>query len=162
MKGRSYGKQVARRLLTSLLGIAACLAVTAQPAFPEEGSPVSSGPTQAGSGTSVPQPPADKPAAVPEDASGMRVHVDPQTGAILPEPAPGTRPLQLTPQEQNTLSTSHEGLVEVPSPLPGGGVKLDLQGRFQSPLIGTIDANGKVKIEHLGEPHETHESGEKK
>jgi hypothetical protein len=44
--------------------------------------------------------------------------------------------------------------VEVPNPVPGGGVKLDLQGRFQSPLIGTIDANGKVKMHHRGEPPE--------
>jgi len=41
--------------------------------------------------------------------------------------------------------------VEVPSPVPGGGVKVDLHGRFQSPLIVTIDANGKVKTQHLGE-----------
>ena len=162
MKARSYGMQVTRRLLTSVLGVAACFAVTAQPAFTEDGPLVSSWQTQIGSGTSVPQPSAEKPAAVPEVASGMRVHIDPKTGAILREPAPGTVPLQLTPQEQNALSTSHQGLVEVPSSLPGGGVKVDLQGRFQSPLIGTIDANGKVRMQHLGEQHESHESGEKK
>jgi hypothetical protein len=38
--------------------------------------------------------------------------------------------------------------------VPGGGVRIDLQGRFQSPLIGTIGTDGKVKIEHLGEQHE--------
>ena len=27
-----------------------------------------------------------------------------------------------------------------------------LKGRFQSPLVGTIDANGKTKLQHLGEP----------
>ena len=160
MKGRRYGKQVTRRLLTSLLGVAACFAVTA-PAFSEEGSPFSSGETQTGSGTSVPQPPAEKPAAVPEGAAGMKVYIDPKTGAILREPAPGTVPLQLTPREQNALSTSHQGLVEVPSSVPGGGVKLDLQGRFQSPLFVTIDANGKVKMQHLDEPHENHVSHDK-
>ena len=44
---------------------------------------------------------------------------------------------------------------EVPSSVPGGGVKVDLQGRFQSPLVGTIDADGKVKMQHLDEPHES-------
>jgi hypothetical protein len=83
------------------------------------------------------------------------IYIDPQTGAILPEPAPGSVPLQLSPQQQNAFSTSHEGLVEVPSAVPGGGFKLDLQGRFQSPLIGTVDANGKVRIHHLGEPPES-------
>jgi hypothetical protein len=79
----------------------------------------------------------------------MTIHVDPQTGAILKEPAPGTVPLPLTPQLQNALSTSHQGLVEAPGAVPGGGVKLDLQGRFQSPLIVTIDSDGKVTMQHL-------------
>ena len=162
MKARNHGKQVMRRLLTSFFGVTACFGVTAQPAFPQEGPRVPSGQTQTGSGASVAQPSAEKPAAVPEAASGMRIHIDPSTGRILREPAPGTVPLQLTPQEQNALSTSHEGLVQVPSQVPGGGVKLDLQGRFQSPLIGTIDANGKVKMQHLGEPHEILKSDDKK
>jgi hypothetical protein len=34
---------------------------------------------------------------------------------------------------------------------PGGGVKVDLQGRFQSPLFATVDANGKIKVHHLRE-----------
>jgi hypothetical protein len=99
------------------------------------------------------------PDAVPAGATGMKVYIDPQTGAILSEPAPGSVPLQMSPQEQNALSTSSQDLVQIPSSEPGGGVKLDLQGRFQSPLIATIDANGKVKIEHLGEMPE---SGDKK
>jgi hypothetical protein len=41
--------------------------------------------------------------------------------------------------------------VEIPSVVPGGGVKVDLQGRFRSPLLVTIDANGKAKMQHLDE-----------
>jgi hypothetical protein len=67
--------------------------------------------------------------------------------------------LQLSPQLQNALSTSHDGLVEVPSPLPGGGIRVDLQGRFQNPLFVTIDADGNAKILHL---HEIPESGDEK
>jgi hypothetical protein len=97
-------------------------------------------------------------AGVPEGAAGMTIHVDPQTGAILKEPAPGAVPLQLTPQLRNSLSTSHQGLVETPSAAPGGGIKLDLQGRFQNPLIVTTDANGKLKMQHLDEtPAVVHE-----
>jgi hypothetical protein len=79
----------------------------------------------------------------------MTVYIDPQTGAIRPSPAPGTVPLVLSPRDANAMRTDTEGLVEVPSSVPGGGVKLDLQGRFQSPLVGTIDADGKVRIQHL-------------
>lgn len=151
-----------RNLLAGLFSVGVCFVVAERPAFSEESAPVSSAQTQTGSDASVPQPPAEKPAAVNEGTPGMKVYIDPRTGRILTEPPPGTAPLQLTPNEQNALSTSHQGLVEVPSSSPGGGVKLDLQGRFQSPLIGTIDANGKVKIQHLGEQHERHESGDKK
>jgi len=35
--------------------------------------------------------------------------------------------------------------------VPGGGVKVDLQGRFRSPLIATVGADGKLKTQHLGE-----------
>jgi|SRR5262245_30726626 len=142
-------KWVPRRLLTSLLAVTACSLVAAQRAFPADDPPA---PTPAGPGTGVSQPSAQKPTAVPDGAPGLTVYIDPQTGAIRQDPAPGTTPLQLTPQEQNALSTSHQDLVQVPSPEPGGGVKLDLQGRFQSPLIVTIDANGKLKMQHLGDP----------
>jgi len=117
-------------------------AVAAQPAFPGEAPP-----------------PAETPHAVPETAPGMTIYIDPQTGAILRQPAPGTVPLQLTPQLQNALSTSHQGLLETPGPVSGGGVKVDLQGRFRSPLFVTIDANGKVKMRHLDEAPE---AGDKK
>jgi hypothetical protein len=126
MKVQKRGRQIARRLLASLLGIAACFAVTAQPAFAQDAAP----------------------------QGGMTVHIDPRTGEILKAPAPGSVPLQLSPREQNALSTSHEGLVQVPSTVPGGGVKLDLQGRFQSPLIATVGEDGKVRMQHLGEPVE--------
>jgi hypothetical protein len=89
---------------------------------------------------------------VVKSEGGLLIHVDPRTGAILKEPAPGSVPLLVSPQFLNSISTSHQGLVEALSSVPGGGVKLDLQGRFQSPLIATVDAEGKVKIQHLEPP----------
>jgi hypothetical protein len=82
----------------------------------------------------------------------MMIYLDPQTGAILKEPPPGSVPLPLSERERNALSTSHDGLVQVPSALPGGGVKIDLQGRFQKPLVATVDANGKFKTQRSGAP----------
>jgi hypothetical protein len=152
-------KRVTQGLLMGLLVAGIGGAVTAQPAFPGETQPAPSDQTQTRSGASAGQPPAKTPDAVPGRAPGMMIHIDPTTGAILKEPAPGTVPLQLTPQLQNALSTSHQGLVETPGTVPGGGVKVDLQGRFQSPLVVTIDADGKVKMQHLDE---TPESGDKK
>lgn len=123
MEGSGYGKRIARKLW-SLLGVAACFSMTAAP------------PASAQVGA---QPP-------------LTVHVDPQTGRVLGAPAPGTQPLELSAEIQNALSTSHEGLNEVPGTEPGGGMKLDLQGRFQSPLLATTDAQGRTRIRHLQLP----------
>jgi hypothetical protein len=128
-----------------------------QPASPGESQQAPSEQTGTWPGASLPQQLAGKPTAENSGASGMMIYIDPQTGAILQEPAPGTVPLQLTPQFQNAFSTSHQGLVEVPSAVPGGGVEVDLQGRFQHPFIATIDANGKLKMQHL---HELPQSGD--
>jgi hypothetical protein len=140
------GDQVTRGLKTFLLGVGFCFILAVHAASPEELRP------QARAATSGPQPLAQKPATVPEGAPGMIIHIDPQTGELRRTPAPGTVPLQLSPQERNAFSTSHQGLLEVPSSVPGGGVKLDLQGRFHSPLAVTIGPDGKLKMQHLGEP----------
>ena len=155
MNGRTYRTSVTLRLLTSLLGTGACLAVAAQPAFPGDSPSASSEQTQPEAGASVPQLPAEKPAAIPGSTAGMMIHVDPQTGEILREPASGTMPLPLPSTLRRALSTSHQGLLETPSLVPGGGVKVDLQGRFQSPLFATIDASGKLKLQHLREMPES-------
>jgi hypothetical protein len=77
----------------------------------------------------------------------MRIYLDPETGEPRDLPTEAMDQVSLPPDD--ALSTSSEGLVETPSPVPGGGVKLDLQGRFRSPLIATRDAKGKVTIQHL-------------
>jgi hypothetical protein len=81
-------------------------------------------------------------------SGGMRVHIDPQTGRFTTKPGAGI-PMQLSPAEVNALSTSHHGLVEALSPRQRGGVFINLQGRFQSPLVATVDEAGKVTIRHL-------------
>jgi len=99
-----------------------------------------------------------RPMAGPESApapaapgAGMTIHLDPQTGALA-KPRPGLHLLPLSPAEANALSTSHVGLVEAASPVPGGGVIVDLLGRFRSPLVGTVGADGAVTIRHLDGP----------
>jgi hypothetical protein len=125
MERSGYGTRIARKLW-GLLGVAACFSMTATP-----------------------------PASAQADAPPpLTVHIDPQTGRILAAPAPGTQPLELSPEIRNSLSTSHEGLKEVPGAEPGGGMKLDLMGRFRSPLLATTDAEGKTKLRHLHVPPE--------
>ena len=101
--------------------------------------------------TILPQSPAGQPGA-----AGMVVHIDPQTGAVLSGPAPGSVPLFMSAEEQNAFSTSHQGLVEVQADVPGGGFKLDLQGRFQSPLFVTVQPDSESSIQHLGEEPGAH------
>ena len=153
MKRFTHRSKIAPGLLMGLLALIAWLVMAGQPAAAEEGQAASPGPPQTGSNAGASQPPA----AIPKGGSGMNIYIDPSTGAILPGPAHGAVPLQLTPELQNALSTSHEGLVETPT--ADGSVKVDLQGRFQSPLAATIDANGNLRIQHL---HEMPEAGHTK
>lgn len=88
----------------------------------------------------------------PVQNQGMTVEVDPSTGKIIP---PRTLP-PLSPAEQNSLSTSSEGLQEAPGTSPAGGYKLDLKGRFQSPLMATVGPDGKAVVQHLESDAHSH------
>jgi hypothetical protein len=49
------------------------------------------------------------------------------------------------PAVDPALSTSSAGLAEEPA--PGGGVMVDLRGRFRSEVGSTVDADGGVRTE---------------
>lgn len=134
-------------LLTNLLVVGACFVLGMQPAVSGEVTDPGSG-YAPGLGAPAPTSPDSASANAPAGATGMKIHIDPQTGQLTKEQAAQV-PLQLSPGEENALSTSHQGLVESLSPAPGGGVIVDLQGRFRHPLFATVDAAGKVTIRHL-------------
>jgi hypothetical protein len=93
-------------------------------------------------------------------AGGMVVHIDPATGEFV-EPRDGTVPVALDKETLDALSTSAEGLVETPSPVPGGGVMVDLRGRFHSTHIAVTDGAGGLSATcHSGAPH-AHAEGER-
>jgi hypothetical protein len=80
--------------------------------------------------------------------AAIRVYTDPETGKITKPPADAP-PAELSPKLKEAFSTSSKGLVETQSPTPGGGVMIDLKGRFRSPLTATRDSEGKLSIQHV-------------
>lgn len=87
--------------------------------------------------------------------AGVRAYVDPETGELTaPPPDQEIRP----PAQASVLQQGDRGLVEQPAPT--GGFMVDLEGRFQAPLIAVPDQNGGVSIQH-GTLPETENGGAK-
>lgn len=84
---------------------------------------------------------------VSDGASGLIVHIDPKTGQLI-TPSTGALPAVVAQPPADTTKKSPAELRQVPSPVPGGGVLIELDERFQTPLTATIHADGKVKLEH--------------
>lgn len=82
-------------------------------------------------------PPNSTGASAPAPRAGSWVHIDPATGKPGPRPA-GVAAVPPDP----AFSTSHQGLVERPS--PGGGMMIDLQGRFRSAATAAVGTDGTV------------------
>ena len=76
------------------------------------------------------------PAAAAPGRAGSWIQVDPQTGKRIPG-----RPLPAAIAADPAFSTSHSGLVEEAA--PGGGMMINLQGRFRSAATATVGADGK-------------------
>ncbi|MGH9365715.1 MAG: hypothetical protein ACRD1B_10705 [Thermoanaerobaculia bacterium] len=77
-------------------------------------------------------------------SAGMKAYIDPDTGEFLEQPPKGAEPL-VTP------SAVLPEPVPVEAPGPAGGVKVDVGGRFQTPLEATIGPDGKSVVRHRGE-----------
>jgi hypothetical protein len=107
-------------------------------------------PAEPGGGSPAPAPPENPPreadtpvpAAAPAvGAAGLTVYKDPVTGRLMPVPPAELQKL-LTEDVRRAASMSHEGLVETAA--PGGGVMIDLQGRFQNVMWATTGPDGVV------------------
>jgi len=100
---------------------------------------------------------ADKPAVMAGDdaatvnSAGYIVHFDPATGKVAAPSATST-PIAFDEEWRNALSTSSEGLQVVPSPVKGGGIMVDLQGRFRNARVAVTDENGKVTVPCVSDP----------
>lgn len=82
-----------------------------------------------------------------EKSPGIIVHIDPKTGKVK-SPAPGELPDHILKPPPDAVKKPPQPLRETLSPVPGGGVVIELDDRFQTPLSATIDAGGKVRFEH--------------
>lgn len=88
--------------------------------------------------------PAESPSAGASPAqAGYRVYIDPSTGSITSQPTQWG-PVVVDPDVKNALDTSPDGLREEQSPVPGGGVMVRLDGRFQSVEMGAIGPDGEL------------------
>ena len=77
----------------------------------------------------------------------QRATIDPETGEFVNPPEQET-PAASESIQPSALSISAETMEESSSPVPGGGVMIDLKGRFQSPVSATVERNGETTIEH--------------
>jgi hypothetical protein len=66
----------------------------------------------------------------------MQVFIDPRTGEITQPPA-AERSAAGMQETVGVINTPAEGLEETSSPVSGGGVVIDLQGRFNRPTTTT-------------------------
>lgn len=86
--------------------------------------------------------------SAPAVSAGVRIHIDPVTGRIVPPPPPALAPRQpVPPGDANALSTSGDGLVEERGTTPAGGIKIDVRGRFRSAAAVRVGPDGKLTIQ---------------
>jgi len=83
-----------------------------------------------------------------EKTPSIVVYIDPKSGEFT-TPPPEAMPAQRSQQSLERAGEPASGLHETLSPVPGGGVAVRLDQRFSTPLTATIDADGKVRLEHL-------------
>ncbi len=104
--------------------------------------------TQADQNTASEQPNQESvTTAQPRAQGGFMAFIDPETGQLTsPTEGQARELMPLSYDEQNAMSTSHSGLYM--EEIPGEGMKVDLQGRFQSSVFATVDDSGEVSISH--------------
>ena len=85
-------------------------------------------------------PAAENPSENLAPQGALRVQLDPETGEMVP--LSDLSADELSARMAKQLNRSAAGLAEVQH--ADGGVAVDLQGRFQSLSVATIDSNGRV------------------
>jgi hypothetical protein len=87
------------------------------------------------------------------ETQGMRIYLDPGTGEVTTQPQ-GSAAAQSQKEALQAIKPAVTELYETVSPVPGGGLMIDLKDQFRSPLAATVDSNGKVAVKHQSEVSE--------
>jgi hypothetical protein len=99
------------------------------------------------SSQSAPGPAKDDGAAPtgtpPAKQGSQKIYRDPVTGEFTAPPPHVPTPAVTTPERIVTPSAPH---MQTPSAAPGGGVMMDVEGRFRSYTSATKDENGEIGI----------------
>jgi hypothetical protein len=79
-------------------------------------------------------------------AAAQTVTIDPDTGDFIDPPAAEQPARGQAAPIASALSSYHGDLVAVPSPTPGGGLMVDLRGRFQQVMKATMGPDGSPQV----------------
>jgi len=79
----------------------------------------------------------------PSSQAGLILNIDPTTGAIVEQPVAGATKLAVPAELASHMTTSDEGLIEKPNPSGGKGFYVNMEGRYQNAMVGSV-ANGKL------------------
>lgn len=105
---------------------------------------------------------ADATASNPYASAGMILSIDPATGKSRTNSSAQTA-ADLEAILGDAISTSAEGLVEEKSRVAGGGTMVNLEGRYQSAMTYTVNADGSVSAPCIsGSPSDATTSGQVK
>ena len=81
---------------------------------------------------------------IPKGAGSQKAYLDPETGELIPpsehEGAEADRAESTSPSAD---AKPAEEIVEEKSPVPGGGVMVDLKDRFRNPSGATVESESK-------------------
>ncbi len=80
-----------------------------------------------------------------DDNAGLVIHIDPVSGKPV-APTEGAVPVLLDAKMRAALNSSWDGLKQVPSPVPGGGVIVHLEERFQHGYVAVTDGQNGLKV----------------
>ena len=85
-------------------------------------------------------------AAAPGARPGVKAHVDPSSGRLVPEP--------VAPEAAEPLPAPAPSLPEEAA--PGGGTMVRLKGQFMSNVVATVNPDGSVRIDCQNAPGSSH------
>ena len=93
------------------------------------------------------------PSAVPAAAAAQKAAIDPDSGELTSQTAVHET-IAPAAVQRSAPETSSETLREQPSPVPGGGMMIDLKGRFRNPVSATVGGDDGTPAEPTAAPRD--------